>query len=463
MRNPIVKTIRNTMGLTSIPHSFKCNRIRVLLAALAAVALWGPQTANGQGVVSASDGTEVVESHRVGLAQLIHAAQKTHPSVRSQQALLAAAEAGVESARWQYFPTPSISVQMAGAGHGDTQYEGDRAVAVLALTQPLWTWGRLAAGEDKAHAQHEAARASHDEAKLGVALRLAQTWGEWQSAQVRLEAILDGLRLHERLLRQVQRRLEEGQAAASDLGLAEGRLAGLRADEAQARLQEATARERLSLLSGLHLPVDALALSTESDLPILPGDDAASWLSRIESASPALSRLRAQWRHQQATIAELEARLKPEVSARLEAQHGNFSIADAAPQTRAFIGISVQFGAGLSSLSAVTEALRRMEAAQAEVDSQRLALAEQIANDHQLLTAAPQRRLELVRAIGAASAVLKSWDRQYLAGRKTWQDLMGAAREQVQAQIQLAEFDAARLVAAWRLALLAGWPQQFAL
>lgn len=430
-----------------------------------AVACWLPRPASAQAgaPTPAPDAAAVAESRRWNLARLIRAAQDSHPSVRSQQALLAAAEAGVESARWQYFPTPSISVQAAGVGQGDTQYGGDRSVTVLALSQPLWTWGRLDAGQDRARSQRDAALASQDEARLGVALRLAQAWGEWQSAQARLEATEAGMRLHERLLRQVQRRLEEGQAAASDLGLAEGRLAGLRADGIQARLQEAAARERLALLSGQTLPAGTLAVPAEPELPAMPGEEAARWLDRIENASPALARLRAQWRQQQAIVAELEARLKPEVSARLETQRGNFSLGGAAPHTRAFIGIASQFGPGLSNLSAVTEALRRLESAQAELEVQRLALAEQVASDGQLLAAAPARRAELARAIGAAGDVLQSWDRQYLAGRKTWQDLMGAAREQVQAQVQLAEFDAARLVAAWRLALLAGWPQQVSL
>ncbi|MEY5100102.1 MAG: hypothetical protein RJA36_2821 [Pseudomonadota bacterium] len=389
------------------------------------------------------------------LPRLIAVALSSHPSVRSQQALLGAAEAGVEGARWQYFPTPSVSVQSAGTASSDVVYRGDRSVTVLALSQPLWTWGRLDAGLDRSRALLDAARAGRDEAKLGLALRLVQAWGEWQSAQARQQALGEGATHHERLLRQVQRRLDEGQAASSDLGLAEGRLAALRADLAQAGVQEAAARDRLAVLSGQSLGRHALAPQLESGLSLTPSGDMAELLRRVQEASPALARLQAQLRVQQTAVAELEARLKPEVSARLEAQHGNFSVAGTSLQTRAFVAFNTQFGAGLSSVTAVTEALQRQESAQAEIEAQRLALAEQVAADFQLLVTAPARRADLVRAIGSADGVLLSWDRQYLAGRKTWQDLMGAAREQVQVRAQLAEFDAARLVAAWRLALLA--------
>ena len=51
---------------------------------------------------------------------------------------------------------------------------------------------------------------------------------------------------------------------------------------------------------------------------------------------------------------------------------------------------------------------------------------------------------------------MQSWSRQYLAGRKTWQDLMNSVREEVQLRAQIADFDAAQLIASWRLALLTG-------
>jgi adhesin transport system outer membrane protein len=76
--------------------------------------------------------------------------------------------------------------------------------------------------------------------------------------------------------------------------------------------------------------------------------------------------------------------------------------------------------------------------------------------DHALLVSSQSRRQALQTSADLADQVLASWDRQYLAGRKTWQDLMNSAREQVQAQAQLADLDGSQLVASWRLALTTG-------
>jgi adhesin transport system outer membrane protein len=47
--------------------------------------------------------------------------------------------------------------------------------------------------------------------------------------------------------------------------------------------------------------------------------------------------------------------------------------------------------------------------------------------------------------------VSDSYDRQFLAGRKTWLDVMNAARERIQTQIQIADSQATELVTSWRL------------
>ena len=113
--------------------------------------------------------------------------------------------------------------------------------------------------------------------------------------------------------------------------------------------------------------------------------------------------------------------------------------------------IALVIGDGLSSL-----AVQRHAAALADIESQQRSLAEQVMTDHALLVTSQSRRLALQSSAELADQVLASWDRQYLSGRKTWQDLMNSAREQVQVQVQLADLEGSQLVASWRLALTVG-------
>jgi multidrug efflux pump subunit AcrA (membrane-fusion protein) len=87
------------------------------------------------------------------LPELMQSSLASHPSVRGQEALSRAAQAGVDSARWQFFPSPSVGVEQVNASRTDISYGfGDKNVSTLRLQQPVWTGGRLTAGLEKAQA-----------------------------------------------------------------------------------------------------------------------------------------------------------------------------------------------------------------------------------------------------------------------------------------------------------------------
>ena len=70
-----------------------------------------------------------------GLDRLIAESLVSHPQVQAQSALLASAEAGVESARWQFYPTPSIALESAKSTTARGVDQGDRTVSAFRLQQ----------------------------------------------------------------------------------------------------------------------------------------------------------------------------------------------------------------------------------------------------------------------------------------------------------------------------------------
>ena len=118
-----------------------------------------------------------------------------------------------------------------------------------------------------------------------------------------------------------------------------------------------------------------------------------------------------------------------------------------------FFGLSSRFGAGLSSLTNVEAARTQHQAALAEIEVQSRNLAEQVLTD-QALALSSARRLQAVQAaLNANADVSASYDRQFLAGRKTWIDVMNAARELTQTEMQLADLQASLVAVSWRLAI----------
>ena len=362
------------------------------------------------------------------------------------------ASAGLESANWQYYPTPSVTLEAVSASPTDRLYQGDNGVATLRLQQPLWTGGRLGAGVDKAQAALEASRFAVEEARYQVAGRVIQSYGDWLSAHLRAQSTEKSLATHDRLRLQVERRLAQGASAASDLTLAVARLQSVASDLASSRAQADVALVRLGQLVGRRVDGADLVPAAARTRAGEPG----AMLQQALAIHPAVLKAQAQARAQEAAVAEKRADLSPEVFVRLERQHGNYAFPNAAPENRLFLGLNTRFGAGLSSLSGVEAARQQHQSALAEVQVQARAAGEQVLADAALVASVEARMTALKASLESAAEVAASYDRQFLAGRKAWLDVMNAARELAQTEVQLAELHASHVAASWRLALATG-------
>lgn len=385
------------------------------------------------------------------LQNLIASAVASHPAIQAQQAQQGSARAGVDSARWQFYPTPSIAVEQAHASASDSAYQGDGTVSTLRLQQPLWTGGRLTAGLQKAEASLNVSRASLDEVRQQLALRVVQTYGDWLAAHLKLKAHDKSLAVHVRLSELVKRRIKEGVSSESDLILAVARLQALASDIAVAQAQQDMALARLAQLLGR--PVEAAALQAMLAAPQPLRAGLPSLLDQALAQNPAIQKAQAQAQVQEAVIAERRADLAPEIYVRAERQYGNYAVRNSPSESRLFIGLNSRFGAGLSSQSNVEGAQAQHQAALAEIELQGRSVSEQILADHALATSSQTRLLALQASLQAAQDVSESYDRQFLAGRKTWLDVMNAARELAQTETQLADIESTQVIVTWRLAI----------
>ena len=385
------------------------------------------------------------------LERLMALALASHPSAQSQRAQLQSAQSGLDSARWQFYPTPSIAVEQAHTASTDPSYRGDNRVATLRLQQPLYTGGRLSASMDKAKASLEIGQSALEEVEQQLGLRVVQAYGEWMSAHLKTQAQEKSVSTHIRLSEQVKRRISVGTSADSDLVLAMARLESVHAESQATRAQGEMALARLNQLLGSPVEIANLTalLASARELPA----DSQVLLAQALEKSPAIQKAKAQARVQEAVVLERRAELSPEVYLRLERQYGNFNLPNSSPENRLFFGLSSRFGAGLSSLTNVEAARAQHQAALAEIEVQSRNVAEQVLTD-QALALSSARRLQAVQAaLNANADVSASYDRQFLAGRKTWIDVMNAARELTQTEMQLADLQASLVAVSWRLAI----------
>lgn len=390
---------------------------------------------------------------QISLGALIGETFATHPALRGQQGMQEAAQAGVAGARWQFYPTPSLSLEQASTATNDPSYRGDQRVGTVGVRQPLWTGGRLTGNLARTEAQELASRAEAEGIRQQLALRVLQAYAEALAAQKKLKAWEESRSTHQRLLNMVISREREGASAEVDVLLARSRLAGVDADRMLAQAQHEASLERLRLLIGGR-PIAANALQVE--LPqVKSSADVNTWLESARAISPQINKARAQAQAAEAEIEVARAALSPEVSLRAERQWGNFGTAGTEPQNRIFLNVSTAFGGGLSSLSGIDAARARSRAAAEDIQTQQLVIDDQVQSDLKLWNMSRERRQSLQEALAASAAITESWERQFLAGRKNWQDLINAAREQAQLESQIGDVLNTELLTGWRLFALA--------
>jgi adhesin transport system outer membrane protein len=236
----------------------------------------------------------------VTLGELVQQAAFNNPAAVARQRAVDAAGESISSARWQFFPTPSMSVERAGAtSKRDVSYGGDDTVVILRLQQTLWSGGRLTAQLEQAGHNRTSAEEALREQRFRLAEQVISQYSLWVRSDLAAEANQKNLKALEDFLAQSQRREKEGAAARVDVTLVRGRRDQALTDLLGAKASRQSARLQLEQLVGLplrdeELRADVVKLSISEELPVLTE-------SMLQS-SPLLKRLRADAKVQESAI-----------------------------------------------------------------------------------------------------------------------------------------------------------------
>ncbi|UXH76252.1 TolC family protein [Roseateles amylovorans] len=348
------------------------------------------------------------------MSEFLMTALAEDPSIERARADIAAAESNVSAAKWQFGPTPSFSREPAGMGYSSGAY-----VNVLRVTQPLYTGGALTAGLSAAKTS---LRSSHQEllaAQLQLKQRIVATWAEWAKARGRVDNLQLLETSHQQLLDMIERRTRAGVSTASDAALATSRLSAVRAELAQARLDETLQREQLQRLA--RRPVtDTLLQALAGDLPAAPALNEV--LQGIQNA-PEMMMARAGVDIAQDELTRAKAGLKPTVSLRYDHQSG------ARSDQRIGVVVQASMNGGFASIAALGGSRARIQAAQAAVAATEQDLFNRYQLDFTRYQAATASASNAVATSAASDDVLRSYRRQFDAGRRAWLDLLNMVRE----------------------------------
>lgn len=389
------------------------------------------------------------------LQALMTRAVTTHPSVLMRQSQIDGAAAAADGARWRYFPSPLVQ----------TERSNGQTIALMRLEQSVWTAGRLSAGVDGAQARGQAAQWSLREAQQDLTLRVVDAIESLLAALWRSRAVDTGLVRLQTMEGAIERRIHSEVSPKVEMDLMQSRIAQLRIESLSHRSAVALARQRLSQWIGEDIDPEAIgqaAAGLVSEGRVGFSQQAVEdLLAHGLRAHPTLRRIDAEISSAQYGVKETQAGAWPQVFARIERQMAVTGRNGTPAENRIYFGLSYAPGAGLSLQSQIRERLTQVQALERSRDASLLELQLRVRSEWEACQTSAARISESRGMLANSSDVTQSYRRLFLVGKRSWQDVLNAAREQLTVETSLADLKAQSVASTYRLLTYSGqWDWQ---
>jgi len=389
------------------------------------------------------------------LDRLVNEAVTANPETLNKRAGLAAAEASVDAAFQQFFPTPYVQVQQGYERDQNQSTDSSERVGIVGIRQPVWTGGKLTADLNATKAAASSADYSTTETQLSLGLRVVAAYQNLVLYRGRSRAQAEGIDLLEQYAAMMARRVESSVSASVEQALVDSRLTQARSDLSTFRTGEKTALAQMAQLVGQPLKADQIEMGSGQSLTAPPDPDEV--LRRALQTNPTLHRFDADIKTVEHQEEKQRAALMPTLSVKAEYQNGFFDQDNSTGEdTRVYATLDFTPGAGLSSLANIRAATARVNGAKEAQAAARRELTTRIHADYQDCQNAYARQQLVGRTIKSSRDVLESYTRLFVAGKRSWLDVLNSARELTQNELIMADTLASYQAAAYRLRLHAG-------
>ncbi len=397
------------------------------------------------GSIDVYKSTGEAKNCRTKISSLLKQAYRHYPSISASQRQILSANAEIDAAKWNYFPTPSVDFSQGKVGRRGETYRID---------QPLWTGGKIDARYDLAHARGDEAKYTLGESAyllseqvLGIVQSLIQADGE-------IAAFEKGRQDLEELSSMLERRVEAGVSSQSDQALLDARISQIEGDIIIAQNNYKMAQSQLALLTGQRR---SCALTFKGDTFLGQKIDIREVERAMLRTHPTLKKMGAKIAMSRAEKRNTDAAVMPNISLRAEYQRGSLFVNDPVNnEAVAYVAVSFNPGAGLSSLSNMESAKYKVLQAQDEYRVTEQELKNTLLKDYSEYMATSSRLSSVEYTIKSSEEVLASYKRLFLAGKRQWLDLVNSSREVTQNYVAWATLRATLIIASYRLALSEG-------
>ncbi len=429
-----------------MPSAFGCF---VLLGCLSQPGL--AQSATNQ-VQSAGNAT----SH-LRLGYLLEATAASYPSLLAVRTQARANEQDLEAAERQRWPTFSSSVESLT---GNVRSYPNRS---LQVEQTVWDAGRVSARISESQAIVEQGQIKVILQRQDLFLQVVAGWQNLLGAASRAQVATQTLALLRGFQAQMQRRVSAEASPRIDLELANARLLQTEVELEMAQSSLQVALKRLEQLSG-----EQNLSSYLPSLPAIPGLQETQWVAQkmaqidwhhVAAEHPSVMHAQFDAQLAKSRMMVKQAEGWPQIYVRAFQPLGTLPTTSDTGMTT-FIGLRYTPGAGLANMVEAQALETRISSAEQLVFAAQRDIQQTLQSDQEEWVNTRKRIAALEKSVQGSDLVLASYQRQFQAGRKTWQDLLNAVRELAQNQYALVDAQAAMMGAMYRLQVRMGQDPQ---
>lgn len=385
--------------------------------------------------------------HAVNMADinaLIDQVVGTHPLVVAAQAEEKATSEGVTAAKLNMLPKPNLS---------SSYDKDDGMISRASLRQPLWTGGKLKANVNQAIYDDKAAMAYVYEQQNTVAKNTIDIWRGYIYAIALQQLYVDNLKQLAEFEAMMKRRVEQGVSAKIDLELVTNRILQDQNAYQGAVQQQRIAEARLSQLLGeeigsKHIPNISLAQMARYVKAQSSNFESLAF-SQSGINNPSVIKQQFQIEAAKQGVKSQQASRFPTVYAQYEYLYYHKGTKENDDQFS--VGLDYDPGAGFSNMALARASQARVQSLEQSQEAVRRTVMENIQTQFQEFVNAKDQELSLVSAVAGSQIVVDSYRRQFIAGRKSWLEVLNAVREKSSYEQQLLQIQSQMIASFYKL------------
>ena len=346
--------------------------------------------------------------------ELVFEGLNTHPSINVSKKILIGADLQLSSAKWGYYPTPTIDVSKSL----------NKTRITFRLDQPLWDGGKIDAVHDKAQALKTEATYVYAESQYQLIEDYLNTLQKYLQAQDKISIMNSGIDQLKSIMKTIDRMIAAGELGMADKNLLSTKIADIYSSLEITRAEFDVAKIQFEILTGHNVECDV----SFNDKPIFRGginiellvDDALNF-------SPSLKILNARIEAAKSDVDSAESKLWPTLKLRGEHKSGALYDSDnGKTENLIYLVFEMSTGAGASVLSNIGRSEINVLKVKNEKLSKEKEVIDKLMNNYTRFVAVKNNIEILSNDIIIAEKVFDSNKRMFFLQQKKWIDVVNA-------------------------------------